>query len=278
MSAPECVWDARAILGEGPVWHEDEGALYWVDIKAPAIHRFIPATGEKASWPMRTMIGCLAPASGGGFLAALRNGFARLSLGPPGQFPTVTPIADPERDRPGNRFNDGKLAPDGSFWAGTMDDSEREASGAWWRLGPDGGVTKLDEGYRVTNGPAFDAVRGRVYLTDSARQTVFAAELMDGGAGFSGKRVFAQFGAGDGYPDGMTVDAEGGLWIAFWDGACLRRLNPAGEIIQTVPMPVRRPTSLAFAGDTIYVTSASADLKAKLGSGGLYRLNRLCLR
>ncbi len=268
--APECVWDARAILGEGPVW--DGRAVWWTDIKAPALHRYEPQTGRKASWDAPEAVGSFVIEPDGRLLAAMKSGFARLTLEADGGAVAVEPVCQPEAYLPGNRFNDGKRAPDGSFWAGTMDDGETQASGAWWRLDPSGEARQLDAGYRVTNGPAFDAVRGRVYLTDSAHQTVFVADLTGNGAGFSNKRIFAQFGEGDGYPDGMEVDAGGCLWIAFWDGWRIDRYDPEGRLLARIEMPVARPTSLAFAGDAIYVTSASIGLADQALAGGLFRI------
>ena len=270
IGVPECVWDARAILGEGPVW--DGQAVWWTDIKAPALHRYEPASGGRTSWSAPEPVGSFLIEPDGRLLAAMQSGFARLTLDPQGGAIHVEPVCQPEADTPGNRFNDGKRAPDGSFWAGTMDDAETEASGAWWRLDPAGTAHCLETGYRVTNGPAFDAARGRVYLTDSARQTVFLADLIDGGSGFSNKRVFLQFGEGDGYPDGMETDADGCLWIAFWDGWRIDRFDPDGALMARIGMPVARPTSLAFAGDAIYVTSASIGLEGQALAGGLFRI------
>ncbi|MGY6629004.1 MAG: SMP-30/gluconolactonase/LRE family protein [Oceanicaulis sp.] len=267
---PECIWDARAILGEGPVW--DGQAVWWTDIKAPALHRYAPANGHKTSWTAPEAVGSFLIEPDGRLLAAMKSGFARLTLPPDGGAIHVEPVCRPEAATPGNRFNDGKRAPDGSFWAGTMDDAETEASGAWWRLDPDGTARCLETGYRVTNGPAFDAARGRVYLTDSARQTVFAADLTCNGAGFSNKRVFAQFGEGDGYPDGMETDGDSCLWIAFWDGWRIDRYDPDGALMARIDMPVARPTSLVFADEAIYVTSASIGLDGQALAGGLFRI------
>lgn len=275
MSEPEIVWPANAILGEGPVWDPRAAALYWVDIKACRLHRFTPSTGAKESWTSAEPVGCIAaPAPDGTMLAATRSGFASLKPGRDGRV-ARTALCSPEAGRfPANRFNDGKIAPDGSFWAGTMDDAEQADTGGWWRFDPRTGTADLLEtGYRVTNGPAFDAERGRVYLTDSARQTVFAADWIKGG-GFENKRVFLQFNDGDGYPDGMQVFADGSLWIAFWDGACLRQVSPDGDILSVVPLPMKRPTSLAFAPELkrIFVTSAAIGLKADGIEGSLAQL------
>jgi sugar lactone lactonase YvrE len=278
-SEPEIVWEAGAILGEGPVWAPDEQALYWLDIKGKNLHRYAPASPVKTtSWTADEPIGCLAaPDAQGRLLAATRSGFAWLEPQADGTVQRKE-LLSPERARiPGNRFNDGKRAPDGSFWAGTMDDAEAADTGAWWRFDPEAGhADRLETGYRVTNGPAFDPDRRRVYLTDSARQTVFVADWVSGG-GFKDKRVFLQFGEGDGYPDGMQTAADGSLWIAFWDGACLRRFSPDGGLIQTIDLPCQRPTSLAFAPDVgrLYVTSALIGLEAGPADGALLMVRQL---
>ncbi|HCY54922.1 MAG TPA: gluconolaconase [Oceanicaulis sp.] len=272
IGTPQCVCDARAILGESPVW--DGQALWWTDIKAPALHRYEPAGGQMTSWATPEAVGSFVIEPDGRLLAAMKSGFALLTLETGGGGLAVEPVCQPEAHLPGNRFNDGKRAPDGSFWAGTMDDSEIETSGAWWRLDPDGTARQLDTGYRVTNGPAFDARRERVYLTDSARRTVFVADWIYGG-GFRNKRVFKQFSKVDGYPDGMQTDREGAIWIAFWDGACVRQFSPDGELMQAVDLPLQRPTSLAFApeADCLFITSASIGLDTGPADGALLQLN-----
>lgn len=277
VSKPELVWSAGAILGEGPVWQASAGVLYWLDIKGCKLHAYAPETGQQQTWEADEPIGCITvPEGDGTFLAATQSGFARLALGDNGTVVREPLLAPEAESLPGNRFNDGKSAPDGSFWAGTMDNAEQADTGSWWRFDPlTQTAAQLDTGYRVTNGPAFDASSARVYLTDSARQRVFVADWIEG-AGFANKRVFLQFADGDGYPDGMQVHSDGSLWIAFWDGACLRRFSPDGTLIQSVDLPVQRPTSLAFAPDRneVYVTSASIGLDdPNPWQGGLLRLS-----
>lgn len=277
LSKPEIVWPARAVLGEGPVWDPRGQALYWVDIKGLKLHRYTPGPGKRETWTADEPIGCIdAPNSRGELLAATRSGFAWLTLGADGAVRRKL-IASPEADAlPGNRFNDGTRAPDGSFWAGTMDDAEDADTGAWWRLDPDSGeVDKIDDGYRVTNGPAFDTRNRRVYLTDSARQTIFKVPFDSVcGARIADKTVFLQFAPSDGFPDGMEVFPDGSLCVAFWDGGCLRRFSPEGQLLQVIDLPVRRPTSLALAreAEAIFVTSASTGLPSDGVQGGLLQL------
>jgi sugar lactone lactonase YvrE len=188
-------------------------------------------------------------------------------------------IGNPEPHLPGNRGNDGKLDRVGRFWAGTMDRAEAADSGSLYRLDIDLSWQCIDTGYRVTNGPAFSRDGRTLYHTDSARQTVYAFDLAPDGAARQ-RRVHLQFGAGAGYPDGMTVDAQDCLWIAFWDGWCLRRFAPDGQQIAELPVPVQRPTSCSFGGadlDQLFITSASrgltpAQMAGQRQSGGLFML------
>ena len=267
----ECIADVRTTLGEGPVWVAREQALYWVDIPERRLFRWSEAEGLKVH-DLPVHLCSLAPRAGSGFIGAGYDGF--LAIGPELD---LARLGNPEPDLPGNRFNDGKVDREGRFWAGTMDRQEREASGALYRLDPDLRWTRVDTGYRVTNGPAFSPDGRTMYHTDSALQCIYAFDL-DVAGNATGRRVFARFGEGDGYPDGMTVDAEDCLWVAFWDGWCVRRLSPAGERLAELPVPVQRPTSCAFGGpalDQLFITSASRDLTeeelaAQPYAGGLF--------
>jgi D-xylonolactonase len=269
-----CVADVHAVLGEGPVWVAREAALYWLDIKGRKFFR-LSDDGQLAEWPTPMRIGSIAPRKSGGFIAGTEEGIAIVD-------PTARQfeiVAKPEEQLPDNRFNDGKVDRRGRFWAGTMDDREKTASGTLYCVDSDLHWTAVDGSYKVTNGPAFSPSGGIMYHNDSARQVTYAFDIDSAGTA-SNRRTFLQFGKGDGYPDGMTVDSDGCLWIAFWDGWCLRRYSPQGEWIETIKVPVQRPTSCAFGGpelDRLYVSSASVGLdeqaiRMQPNAGGLFML------
>ena len=267
-----CVADVKAVLGEGPVWVEREAALYWVDIKGRKIFRR-GSQGEVRSWDSPLRVCSLAPRTGGGFIAGTDQGFALIDLDA-GRFHF---LSNPEEQRTANRFNDGKVDRQGRFWAGTMDDKEQEAAGTLYRLDPDLSWTAVDAGYRVTNGPAFSPDGRTLYENDSALQVTYAFDL-DQAGNAANRRDLIRYGEGDGYPDGMTVDADGCLWIAFWDGWCVRRFSPAGELLEALEVPAQRPTSCAFGGKglrTLFITSArigleGTDLARQPFAGGLF--------
>jgi len=260
MSDVRCLWEAAAILGEGPLWSAREGALYWVDIKAPALHRYRPSDGDKTSWVMPERIGwVIERANGEGLVAGFKQrGFAFLTPG------TMMPetIGQPEPDYPDNRFNDAKADAEGRIWAGTMDDNERGATGSLYRLDADLDWHRMDKGYGITNGPAFSPEGRTLYHTDTAAGTIYAFDLTARGR-LENKRVFVTIPEGDGYPDGMTCDAEGYLWVAHWGGWRLTRFAPDGRVDRVIEMPVSQVTSCTFGGpdlDRLYITSAAIGL------------------
>jgi sugar lactone lactonase YvrE len=269
-----CIADVGANVGEGPVWVERDAALYWVDNKGQRVFRLVEdSTLESFDMPLQVC--CIAPRASGGFIAGTDKGFAFIDF----DGDRIEIIANPEEDIAGNRFNDGKTDAGGRFWAGTMDNAEKETRGSLYRLDRDLSWIKVDGGYHVTNGPAFDPSRGRMYHTDSAPRAIYVFDLADSGD-VANKRVFIQFGEADGHPDGMTVDSHGNLWVCFWDGWCIRRISPDGEVTETIDTPVQRPTSCCFGGsdlDKLYVTSASQgieedSLAMQPCAGGLFLL------
>ena len=271
-STVRCVADVHAVLGEGPVWVAKEQALYWLDIKGRKVFRRTE-DGELSQWPTPFRVGSIAPRVSGGFIAGTDQGIAELDL----STGRLQILFNPEEALPSNRFNDGKVDRSGRFWAGTMDDQEWQASGTLYRFEPNLDWVAIDKDYKVTNGPAFSPDGRLMYHNDSARQVTYLFDLDEAGNA-TNRRTFLQFGEGDGYPDGITVDSEGCLWIAFWDGWCVRRFSPDGQLIQKIEIPVSRPTSCAFGGpsvDRLYVTSASVGidetaLRMEPNAGGLF--------
>ena len=269
-----CVWPLGAVVGEGALWDEEKQALYFVDIKAPAVHRFVPATGARRSWPMPERIGCLARRRvHGGFVAGFKSGFAFVDL----ETGRIERIGTPEPDRPGNRFNDGTCDPSGNFWAGTMDDDERAATGWLYRLDPQRHWTRTDGAYVCTNGPAFTADGRLMYHVDTFARTVHALEIGADGLPVS-KRAHIRFSADEGYPDGMTVDADGFLWVCHWGGWRVTRFRPDGRVDRSIRLPVAQVTRCAFGGPdfkTLCITSAAIGIgEAERGkqplAGGLF--------
>ncbi|MAF66748.1 MAG: gluconolaconase [Planctomycetes bacterium] len=263
------VWNPGTTLGEGPVWSVADGALLWLDIKGRRAFRFTPATGAREVFDLPEEVGAVAPRRAGGLVAAARSGFAFLDL----EGGALVPIADPEDDLPGNRFNDGKCDPSGSFFAGTMDDACERPTGSLYRLAPDLTVECVDTGYVVTNGPAF-APDGRTMVhTASLARTIFAFDRDPTDGALSGRRVLRTLDSEEGLPDGMTYDAEGFLWCAHWAGGRVSRLAPDGSVERVLHIAGRDVTSCAFGGeelDLLYVTTAEDGLfAAEVGVGGL---------
>lgn len=267
-----CLADVKALLGEGPNWDADAQALTFVDIKGRRAFRWTERTQvEEFATPFR--LGSLLPRATGGYIAGTDRGIAHVDL----DMDRFQLLFDPEEERDSNRFNDAKVDRSGRLFAGTMDDEEQQASGAFYRIDKNLTCTRVDDGFRVTNGPAFSPDGKVMYANDSALQLTYRYDLTPDGTPLN-RRELARFGDGEGYPDGMTVDAEGCLWIAFWDGWCLRRLSPEGERLSELRLPVQRPTSCTFGGaglDRLFITSArigleEKDLAAQPSAGGLF--------
>lgn len=251
---------AGAKLGEGALWDPDREILWWVDIKAPALHVHHAPSGANHQQQLPFRLTALGLARGGMLVASGDPGFVRLAVADDFSVSVDKVIATIDEPA-GNRFNDGKVDGEGRFWAGTMDDAEQVARGSLYRFDRDGTVTAIRSGIMVPNGPAFLA-DGTMLVTDSAAQRITAVTLDASGAAVA-ERPFASFTPEQGYPDGMAVDAENHVWIAFWDGWCLRRLSPGGRIVREIALPVQRPTCPAFGGrdlDRLYITSATVGL------------------
>ena len=230
MDTVECVLDCHAELAEGPVWDPEDGVLYWVNIKDHEIHRYDPATGQDRHWTTPTDVGSLALRSGGGMVVALRTGFFFFDPAN-AQF---TPIAEPERDAPENRFNDGRTDRQGRFWAGSLHDPETAPTGSLYRLDTDLSCHKMVEGIYASNGLAFSPDSATAYFADSPRRTVWAWDFDQADGALRNRRVFIELRDGEGAPDGAdkVLDADGLRLVAVASigcSSCPSRSRPASH-------------------------------------------------
>jgi xylono-1,5-lactonase len=263
--AAQAVWPAGATLGEGACWSAREQALYWVDILEGRLFRYTPASERREQWqlePGETISAVAERAHAPGLVVTLRRGFAYFDPATG----ALERLDTPEPERAGNRFNDGKCDAGGRFWGGTMDFACAAPTGAWYRFDAPGRCTRVfDAGVPVTNGPTWSADGRTLYLNDTVNRTVWASAFdPDAGVLTGGLRVFLRFTAADGYPDGMTTDADGRLWICHWGGACVTCHDAgSGAELARLALPTSHITNAAFGGPdlrTLFVTSACVDL------------------
>lgn len=261
----------RDRLGEGPIWVANRGELIWVDIMAPAVHRLDLVTGQIGSIAVDQPVGWALPIAGRKeFLVGMASGLWRVDLDD-GSKEFLKAI---EPDRPQNRLNDAKIDPCGRVWTGSKDDSDQQASGAFYRIDANLAHLRVDDDYGVTNGPTFSLDGKTLYHTDSAARTVFAFDLEQDGT-IANKRVWLKFADEWGYPDGMTTDAEGCIWIAHWGGGMISRFGPDARRMATIPLPAPNITSCAFAGpdlDRLFVTSSTIDCEDEPLAGSLFEV------
>jgi sugar lactone lactonase YvrE len=271
---PECVWPVGAQLGEGPVWSAAEQAVWFVDIKGRAIHRYHEPTGDKRSWPAPSEPGFILPARDGSFVAGLKTGLHRFNPAT-GEFKLMRVV---EPKSPGNRLNDGYVDADGHLWFGSMDDSEKDPTGALYQLTANG-LVRRDDNYVITNGPTASPDNRTLYHTDTLGKVIYAFDKAKDGA-LSNKRVFARIGEGDGYPDGPIADSTGAIWSSLYGGWGINRYAADGRKLSKLAMPVANVTKAAFGGKdlrTLYITTAWKGLSAQeraeqSQAGGLFRV------
>jgi len=256
-----CAIPASAFLGEGPHWSVRDQKLYFVDILAPAVCIGDPDTGAYKSIPVPELIGFVIPRQSGGFIAGMHGEIRGLDL----DSGHTTTIARPESDRPGNRFNDGKCDRKGRLWAGTLAIDTSPGQGRLWRIDTDGAAREMDRGFNVSNGLGWSPDDKTFYFADTPRQQVYAYDFDLESGEIANRRIFVTLPEAEGKPDGLTVDAEGFVWVAHWDGWCVTRYDPEGKVERVVNLPVPRPTSCVFGGadmQTLFVTSARIRLSA----------------
>ncbi len=241
----------RCELGEGPVWDEASGSLLWVDIPVGEIHRHAPGTDDVHTVALGVAVGAVCPRADGGLVAATARGF--LLLGPGGQAEREIPV---EADLAGNRMNDAKADSAGRLWAGTMALDESPGAGALYRLDPDGSVERILAGVGLSNGLDWSPDGSTFYYVDSLAGRVDAFDFDLGPGRLESRRPLAAIERGT--PDGLTVDAEGTIWVALWGAGRVRRLSPEGETLAELALPTPGTTSCAFGGPglgTLFVTT-----------------------
>ncbi|SIN76265.1 SMP-30/gluconolactonase/LRE family protein [Vannielia litorea] len=252
--AVDCVWEARAGCGEGPIWDHRTRQLWWVDISGEKIHAFAPHSGEKSSFDAPCLISSIALGAGGGLLIASARGICAFDA----RTGTLTPLHDPEPGLSGNRLNDMIAGPDGRLWAGTMSEGAKRSSGALYCYDAKGPVHEMT-GTTISNGLGWSPDGARLYFIDSVPGVLHVCE--------SGSwRELLVFDDTLGKPDGMTVDAEGVLWVAICDRGKVVGLSPEGKLLETIDIPCQIVTSCAFGGSdlrTLYVTTGTFSMSAE---------------
>ncbi len=271
----EIALDLRAELGEGPIWDAARARLLFVNIMRGDVHAFDPATGQDVVVNVGQPVGAVAPTTRGDWLAAVQEGFLRVAPDTGAR----TLVARVEEDRPDNRMNDGYCDARGRFWAGTMALSHAQGAGSLYRLDPDGRVTRMLSDVTISNGIDWSLDGRLVYYIDTrtGRVDVFDSDVEQGT--IANRRPFVVIPPDQGKPDGLIVDAEGGIWVALWGGGAAHRYTPDGTLDQVIPVPAAQVTKCAFGGPDLrdlYITTAwmglSSDARAaQPHAGSLFR-------
>jgi sugar lactone lactonase YvrE len=271
----DLVLDAAAALGEGATWDPARARLIWIDIIPGRVHLFNPADGSDRHVDVGQPVGAAVTCSDGRLLLALRDGFARLDP----DSGALDVIARVEADRPDTRMNDGGCDAAGRFWAGTMAMDARPGQGTLYRLDPDGRVHTMVTPVGISNGLDWSLDGRTMYYIDSLASRIDRFDFDPAAGSIANRREFVIIDPADGLPDGLTVDAEGGIWVALWAGGAVRRYLPDGSLDRVVRLPVTHPTTCAFGGPDLgdlYITSATCELsdeerRRQPSAGGLFR-------
>lgn len=254
---------ALADLGEGPVWDEQRNRLLWVDIVSGRVNQWYADTEEYEAVDFPCKVGSIALMQTNKLVAATDKGFAFLNL-ENGEFAY---LVDPEEGKKGNRFNDGKCDSQGRFWAGSLNEKGQKQAAALYLLDGKGVVTKKIDKVSCSNGMAWSPNDETFYFIDTSIRQIVAYDFESGAGRISNRRIVIEVDPADGLPDGMTIDAEGMLWIALWGGWKVVRWDPGtGEKLAEIRLPVSQVTSCAFGGadlNDLYITSAKIGLTAE---------------
>jgi L-arabinonolactonase len=244
----------RCKLGEGPVWDSGERALYLTDVLGLRIWRHDPASGEDTSWETPAPVGSFALRKAGGAVVAMGKGFHLFDF----DSKQARALAEPEAGRDNVQFNDGKADRAGRFLAGTVQTMGPGQAAALYSASANGAVSKLDDGFRITNGPCWSPDGATFYFADSAAKRIFAYDYDTTSGTVANQRTFADTSGIEGIPDGATVDARGNVWSAQCDGGVVVCYDPSGKVLRTVEFPTAFVSSVMFGGvdlERLYVTS-----------------------
>jgi sugar lactone lactonase YvrE len=255
----DVVTDPVAHHGEGPVWDPATRALHWVDMLAGDVLR-LRDDGTVRRIHVDNVVAALRPRAAGGFVVAVERGFAVLDE----SWEPVRPVIDVWTD-PGVRMNEGGCDPRGRFSCGSMAYDAAPGRGALYRLDPDGFVETVLRGVTISNGLVWSVDGARAWYVDTPTQRVDVFDVDPESGGFTNRRPFVEIPAEQGSPDGITLDAEGGLWVALWDGGAVHRYTPGGRLDMVVELPVRQVTACAFGGpalDELFITTSRVGLPA----------------
>jgi len=256
----EVVLNIRAQHAEGPLWDAATGRLWWVDIAGERVHCFDPVSSNDSSWSTAGQPGGVILDEAGETVVASPAGLAVLDRST-GKMDLRVPV---EKDRAENRANDIKVDHRGRVWVGMMAYDKRPRNAALYRV-QGSNVTRVVDGLTISNGPALDESHGRLYLADTGLYIVDVFDLDPETGALSGRRRFLDFNDTQVWPDGMTVDDEGMLWVALGRASAVHRYRVDGTPDGVIEIPVTNPTSLTFggtAGNDLYITSSWFDLDA----------------
>jgi sugar lactone lactonase YvrE len=270
------VLDARAELAEGPLWDVSTRTLLWVDIMRGVVHRYEPISQRTESFEVGQPVGAVVPRATGGLVVAMRDGFAYLDPAS-GRVDLIAPI---EQDKPHQRMNDGSCDAQGRFWAGTMALDCTPGAGSLYRLDPDERAHRVLADVTVSNGIDWSLDGRTMYYADTGTQRIDVFDFEPETGAIANRRPFVHIAREDGQPDGLTVDAEGCVWVALWEGSAVHRYTSDGNLDRIICLPVTHPTSCAFGGPDLcdlYITTAAVALSAaerakQPHAGGLFHV------
>lgn len=267
--------DTRATLGEGAIWCGRDDALYWVDIINGVVHSLEHATGKTRLFAVDQFVGTVVPRQSGGLILALQHGVAAFDM----KTGDVEFIRDRIHEASTHRFNDGKCDPAGRLWVGTISMDDTAGTSALYRIDADHRVECMCTGVTNSNGIVWSLDQATMYYIDTPTRQVSAFDYDIVSGDIHNRRVAITVPEELGYPDGMTIDAQGNLWIALWGGGCVSRWDPnRGELLATIEVPTSHVTSCAFGGPELrelYITTArlgldESALRKQPLAGGLF--------